>query len=157
MTIKVIDILNIFKTDNQIPTKIKVKHGVVYDYYKWSVKDQWYVTYDDTTLLRIACPKDLLEEVEIIEEDEIQPEDVLSFTLTDKVWTPRQARELIENFRKISEKLKSKKDNNKIEKLKRITKCIGTDEEGTYYTDEYTIPELVVKIDEIIDKLNNME
>ena len=94
---------------------------------------------------------------EIIEEDEIQPEDVLSFTLTDKVWTPRQARELIDNFRKISEKLKSKKDNNKIEKLKRITKCIGTDEEGTYYTDEYTIPELAVKIDEIIDKLNNME
>ena len=52
-------------------------------------------------------------------------------------------------------KIKLKQDNNKIEKLKRITKCIGTDEEGTYYTNEYTIPELAVKIDEIIDKIND--
>lgn len=94
---------------------------------------------------------------EIVEEDMPQPEDVLSFTLTDKVWTPRQARELIDNFRKISEKLKRKKDNNKIEKLKHTTKCTGIDEEGTYYTNEFTTIELAAKIDEIIDKINNME
>ena len=48
-------------------------------------------------------------------------------------------------------------DNNKIEKLKHTTKCTGIDEDGTYYTNEFTTIELAAKIDEIIDKINNME
>ena len=48
-------------------------------------------------------------------------------------------------------------DNNKIEKLKHTTKCTGIDEDGTYYTNEFTTIELAAKIDEIIDHINNLE
>ena len=160
--IKIIDLLNIIAEGKEVPSIIKYEKVPWFyddgrdDYYREVLgqgKEYLFQTMFDIKVVYMF----INNTVEIIEEDIPQPEDVLSFTLTDKVWTPRQARELIENFRKISEKLKSKKDNNKIEKLKRITKCIGTDEEGTYYTDEYTIPELVVKIDEIIDHINNLE
>ena len=80
---KVIDLLNMFENNNKIPIRIRVKHGVTWDYYKWDVNEQWYVTYDNSTLLRIACPKDLLEEVEylndeveILEEEKKIPEKI---------------------------------------------------------------------------------
>ena len=145
---KIIDLLNKIANGENIKN-IKYQNHI-YEYYNGDYREEIDGAYDSNWLFanEIIDLSNLNEEVEIIEEDEIQPEDVLSFTLTDKVWTPRQARELIENFRKISEKLKRKKDNNKIEEINN----------AYYHETQDRINEIFKnKINDIIDKINNME
>lgn len=167
--IKIIDLLNMIAEGKELPENIKYDtKEMKYDYNKQDYlgyysngNGEWLFQY---LFDRCRNTKHFINDtVEIIEDKKgtYYNKDFMPVEEDNKI-TPQDVENLgyaCNKIRKSFEKgwNKCEEDNNKIEKLKRITKLISTDEEGTYYTNEYTIPELAVKIDELIDKVNSME
>lgn len=70
MKIKIIDLLNKIANIEEVPKKIRIKFKGFsgYDYYKYDEMLNWYVTFDESTIMQIGEITDLNSEVEIIEE-----------------------------------------------------------------------------------------
>ena len=157
-TIKIIDLWNkiakaYLGSNEYIPKRIKYR---MYDeeHSTFTYDEEEYEYYNGEEFLSVPNHH-LNDTVEIIEEDkELNAEQAsVNFEKFQKAFN-RVKKEL---FPLINEMQKIEEDNNKIEKLKHTTKCTGIDEDGTYYTNEFTTIELAAKIDEIIDHINNLE
>ena len=70
-TISMIGLINNVYNNFHIPERIKINYGYYEETFKWDKNEKWFVTLDNSTLLRIDQNK-LNMEVEIIEDKKIE-------------------------------------------------------------------------------------